>query len=446
MNRTKINGISLVIPIYNESDILNKQLKKLFIEVERKKINLVECILVENGSSDNSWEIITNLAKVYHFIVPISLPKQSYGQALKTGILRASSPTIVVFNIDLINIRFIISSLYLLQIADIVIGSKTLAASKDQRSTFRKLTTYFFNAVLRITLNYPGTDTHGIKAFRNTHLLKQTLRNCRTKNELLDTELVVRLTRSKALLVELPINVKEIRPSRYSFYRRLQLTIADFFLVMRSKYLSSSFAPKLTVADDYGISSKVNSAIVLAVKSKQAQIVSVLATHIAKKDIVELKDILPTSHWSLHFNLLRGKPISPIEQVPSLVNTKGFFFPLWIFFLRLLLKKINMAEVKLEMLAQLHILNNFGIQPKYIDSEQHIHTFIPMVYCVSEFAKSNKMVIRSYTSTCHYLYHKPFRYISLRVLQLILMLTYRSHSSFTVSYNANICHPGTNFD
>lgn len=440
------SSVSIVIPVFNEAAVIQKQVQYLFRDAKKHNIAIAECLLVENGSHDSTWQILKTLAQQYPEIKLIQIKQASFGQALKAGILKAKFPIIAVFNVDLINCKFLKKAIPLLTVVDIVVASKTLSASSDNRSLFRKLSTYFFNAVLRLILNYPGTDTHGIKVFRNTPFLKHTLRHCRTQNELLDTELIVRMTRHKALLVELPITVRELRPTRYNLYRRITSTLSDLVTAMRSKYFSSSFSPRVTVADDYGISSSVNSAIIEAVLQKKVHIVSVLAAYVSKSDVKKLQAVLPKTKWSLHFNLIRGMPISNSQVIPSLVMPNGYFYPLWLFLIRLLFKRIHVGEVMIELSAQYQALRKFGITPRYIDSEQHTHTFDPIAEVVSQFAASKKLTIRSHSSTRHYLIHKPFRYVVLRSMQSILSFVYRPQKPLTRCYHALISHPGTNYD
>lgn len=445
-SRGKDQHVSIVLPIHNEAEVLKRQLNYLIDQSKKEHIHIKELILVENGSSDNSWSIIQRFAKQYPFVIPLRSSVQSYGQALKLGMQKAQAPIIVIFNADLINVLFVQQAIHLLAVVDIVVASKTLAASNDQRSTTRKLSTYFFNAFLRIVLNYPGTDTHGIKAFKNTKFFQETLKKCLTKNELLDTELIVRLTRNKALLVELPIDVKDIRPTRYTFHKRVYLTLLDFIVAMKSKYLAAPFFSELTVADDYGMSPYVNKAIFESLKKKQVQIISVLVTHASRSDITKLKRSLPSMNWSLHFNLLRLQPISNPQTVGTLVSKEGTFFSIGLFFWKLFWKQINLNHVKIELDAQYMTLKNTGIYPGYIDSEQHTHTFAPIAEIVSEFALTHHLRVRSESSTRTYLLRKPFRFCVYSLMNILLKWRYPGQTKLKSSYDAFICHPGTTYD
>jgi glycosyltransferase involved in cell wall biosynthesis len=445
---------SFIFPVHNESEVLVTQLTAFLKEVFANLgfSNDFEVILVENGSSDVSPFLTTKLAQKYSFIKSIHLDIPSYGNAIKQGILAAQGDKVFVLNVDYFDIDFIYKASKLLDYLDIVIGSKTLSKSQDQRGLFRRLSTYFFNVFLRLVLNYPGTDTHGIKAFRNSKLLTETIKRCRTRNELFDTELVLRMTHQGAIFVDLPQQVVELRPTRYLGFRRLRSTIIDLGLALVSKYMTNDANQRVVDnnvvvdADDYGISVQVNQAILNEVEKGKVVVVSIMPNLVTPQAAKKLKQYRSIS-YSMHFNLLRGKPCSPITLVPSLVNRDGMLYPLPIFFLRLLVGLIKPEEIKIEFFAQYNRLQSLGINPQYINSEQHLHVFSPLNKIIeSEMHKTTIRKVRSYESSRSYLSKKPFRWLIFTSLYLLCNLRFGSHGEFKANYQAKIIHPGTNYD
>ncbi len=440
--------LSIIFPIYNEAKILTAQ-TRAFIKQINQNINNTkyEILFIENGSVDSSWKIIKNLSKQHKQIKFFRLEKASYGQALKLGIEHSRGKNIFLLNLDFYDINFMVNALNLLKSVDMVIGSKTLAASHDCRSQFRRLTTYFFNVFLRLILNYPGTDTHGIKAFKKTPLLLYSLHRSRTRNELLDTELIIRMTRWGANFIELPVNVKEIRPTRYSLWRRICLTIIDLFLAFWSKYIMpTNFSIKTVTADDFGISSQVNQAIISVAQRKIVDHVSILANMVTRKDIRSLITKVKVK-YSIHINLVEGKPISPTSQIPSLVNQKGYFNSSYIFLPRLLLGLININEVGIEITSQINYLRALGIKFSRLDSHQHSHIFPPLWnYINLHTQKWGITQIRSFESARIYLKSKILRYSILMISYFLLILRYGKNKSTTKAIDEIIIHPGTNYD
>ena len=61
---TKRKLISTIIPAYNEESTLNKMSEELKIIFSQEDNYDFEVIIVENGSSDATYEVILNLNKI----------------------------------------------------------------------------------------------------------------------------------------------------------------------------------------------------------------------------------------------------------------------------------------------------------------------------------------------------------------------------------------------
>ena len=58
-------NLSIVIPIYNSSQILNELINQLNSNINSKIVKKFEIILVNDCSKDNSWEIIKKIKRLY---------------------------------------------------------------------------------------------------------------------------------------------------------------------------------------------------------------------------------------------------------------------------------------------------------------------------------------------------------------------------------------------
>lgn len=78
--------ISIISPVYNSEDCLQKLVKEITF-YGKKITSKLEIILVDDGSQDNSWKKIVKLKKKYKFIKGIKL-NRNYGQhkAIYVGI------------------------------------------------------------------------------------------------------------------------------------------------------------------------------------------------------------------------------------------------------------------------------------------------------------------------------------------------------------------------
>ncbi|MCX8522329.1 glycosyltransferase family 2 protein [Chryseobacterium formosus] len=93
--------ITIVIPVYNSSRFLDKTLKAVD---DQKKISNwdLELILVEDGSPDNSFEVIEKLSDHYDYIKAVKLSRNFGHQiAVKTGLSYATGDYIAIIDDDL---------------------------------------------------------------------------------------------------------------------------------------------------------------------------------------------------------------------------------------------------------------------------------------------------------------------------------------------------------
>jgi hypothetical protein len=190
----------------------------------------------------------------------------------------------------------------------------------------------------------------------------------------------------------------------------------------------------------------VNKAILDQYKAGSISVVSILSNMSTSAQLKNIKKMVLNQKLSLHVNLLRGKPISAGNEIPSIINEQGDFYGLPIFLTKLIFNKINLEEVEIEINNQLQKLMTHGIKPKYVDSEQHIHIFNPTKKIICKIAKENNLIIRSEKSTFSYLKYRFPKYQVVLILNLMLNLIHKKNTIAFKNYHAQIVHPGNNFD
>lgn len=93
--------ITLVIPVYRSAKFLHKTLEAVDIQRIESGWDL-ELVLVEDGSPDNSFEVVEELAKKYPYIKAIKLSRNFGHQiAVKTGLHYATGDYIAIIDDDL---------------------------------------------------------------------------------------------------------------------------------------------------------------------------------------------------------------------------------------------------------------------------------------------------------------------------------------------------------
>lgn len=93
--------ISILIPVYRSASFLGKTVKA--IEYERQLHNWdLELVLVEDGSGDNSFEVIKTLASAYPFIKGIKLSRNfGHQAAVRTGLEFVTGDYVAIIDDDL---------------------------------------------------------------------------------------------------------------------------------------------------------------------------------------------------------------------------------------------------------------------------------------------------------------------------------------------------------
>jgi len=213
--------VSIVIPVYNEEGILRGSVLELG-EKLRPFGWSYELLLCENGSRDRTVEIGKEIEAEHPEVRMISVGQPNYGLAMKTGILEARGTIVICDEIDLCDTEFYARALALLERTDtdLVVGSKAMVGSNDQRPMVRRLGTRVYNGLLRTVCQYRGTDTHGLKAFKREVLL-DTVRRCVLDRDVFASEFVIRAHREKKKVVEIPFAVREKRAPSINLIKRV---------------------------------------------------------------------------------------------------------------------------------------------------------------------------------------------------------------------------------
>jgi len=219
--------VSVVIPVYNEEDILEPAVTELAAALEELGLDY-EILLAENGSRDATVDLAERLAAASPRVRWFSVNEPNYGKALREGILRARGTYVLCDEIDLCDTDFHTRALELLESgqAEMVVGSKTMAGASDERPLVRQMGTLVINGLLRLALGFQGTDTHGLKAFRRDAIVP-VVRACLVDKDLFASELVIRTERAGIRVVEIPVRVREKRAPSIGLARRVPRVLSD---------------------------------------------------------------------------------------------------------------------------------------------------------------------------------------------------------------------------
>jgi len=222
-SKFNFKNFSIVIPIFNEEEILEESTNAIFSLCKRIEIDF-EIIFSENGSTDKTKAIAEKLTNKYPEIKVISNLEPNYGNALKTGFELAKNDLVISFDIDYYSESFLSEALKLESEYSAIIASKRLGSSEDGRRFIRRLATNFFVILLKTLFGTKLSDTHGMKAIKQKEIEKFLPKVVSTQ-DIFDTELLLRIEKNGGKVKEVPAKVNEIRPSVSLIYKRIPRTL-----------------------------------------------------------------------------------------------------------------------------------------------------------------------------------------------------------------------------
>ena len=127
-------------------------------------------------------------------------------------------------------------------------------------------------------------------------------------------------------------------------------------------------------ADDLGWAEGVNRGIAQAHRDGIVTSASLLANGSAFASAAELALATPALGVGVHLNLSDGKPVSPVEKVPSIVDEQGEFAGgAEVMLLRIARRNLRLKEVEAEWDRQIQKILGAGIHPTHVDGHKHVH-------------------------------------------------------------------------
>jgi dolichyl-phosphate beta-glucosyltransferase len=163
--------LSVIVPAYNESSRLAASLDRILIFLKQQDWD-AEVIVVNDGSTDNTAEIVRSYAKNNEMLRLVENPgNRGKGYSVRNGVLNARGAFLLFTDADLsAPIEEAVKLFAALEAgADIAIGSRWMQAElqTQRQSVMRQVLGRCFNGLLRVLLRLDYKDTQcGFKAFR----------------------------------------------------------------------------------------------------------------------------------------------------------------------------------------------------------------------------------------------------------------------------------------
>jgi glycosyltransferase involved in cell wall biosynthesis len=199
--------LSVLVPVYNERHVVEASLRRV-LSLEHELISSLELIVVDDCSTDGSWQILQRLADADQRITLLSHEvNQGKGASIRTAVARATGDIIIIHDADLEYNPADIPALlvpFAKEGADAVFGSRYLSAPYRRALMYRhtminKLLTTISNWFTDLTL----TDMETCYKAVNATLLKSI--PLRSNDFRFEVELVFKLAKRRARIFEAPI-------------------------------------------------------------------------------------------------------------------------------------------------------------------------------------------------------------------------------------------------
>jgi len=214
---------SIVIPAYNEAGRIPATLQAV-IECVRQNCWSAEIIVVNDGSSDATAEIVKDIARHAPEVRLLENPgNRGKGYSVRSGLLQAFGEIVMFTDADLSAPMDEAQGLFdaIENGADIAIGSRWLETKRQtiRQPLYRQFFGRCFNAVTRLVMGLPFADTQcGFKAF--TRAAAQTVFQLQTIERWgFDPEILFIALKRGYRIQEVPVSWAHDERSRVSYLK-----------------------------------------------------------------------------------------------------------------------------------------------------------------------------------------------------------------------------------
>ena len=229
--------ISIIIPIYNENDILEKNILNIFNYFQNKSD--FEIIVIDDGSTDNSIKTLNSL-KLNNLIILRNNQNMGKGYSIIKGVLESKGDLILQTDADLSAPIMEFEKLFIKYKNgfDFVIGSRSKANSKvnTKQNFFRIILGKLFNILTYLILNLNYNDTQcGFKIY-NSIKLKNVIKSCKVKKFCIDVEILYLAKLKKYKVMEEGIIWNDKKNSKVNLIKDPLNMFIDLVKIKFNKY------------------------------------------------------------------------------------------------------------------------------------------------------------------------------------------------------------------
>ena len=240
-----IKSLSIIFPVFNEELRLKSSFNHIASFLKKKKKFKTEIIFADDGSKDNSYNLITQFIKNFKAnnktkIKVIKL-KRNFGKgaALKLGVKNAKHEWILTADIDMSVSLFQISNWIKKKLIDrkyfVYFGSraheKSIVKKKKLRDILGNIMRFFVYTILNIKIK----DTQcGYKLYKKK-IAKLTFSKLKNSGFDHDLEIILFLKSKRIKIMELPVKwIHKNNSSLNIFWDPIKMLVGIFLLKFRN--------------------------------------------------------------------------------------------------------------------------------------------------------------------------------------------------------------------
>jgi len=225
----KNSSLSIFFPCYNDAGTIGSLVVSAY-EVAKSLTNDFEVIVIDDGSDDNSKEILDSLLKIYNDLKIVHHEtNQGYGYVLKSGFKNSSKNFIFYTDGDGQYDVYELSKLYnaMQDGIDIVNGYKI----ERNDPTHRKIIGKIYLVIMRILFRFKTRDVDcDFRLIRASAIKNIDLKH---KSGVVCLELVKKLEKSGAQFIDVPVNhyFRTYGKSQIFNFKRLIIIVFNIFIL-----------------------------------------------------------------------------------------------------------------------------------------------------------------------------------------------------------------------
>ncbi|MGW0194997.1 glycosyltransferase [Nonomuraea sp. NPDC003201] len=205
--RTRL--VEVVVPVYNEQRALRESITRLQTYLTGNLPYGFRITIADNASTDNTWQIATELSQELPHVRAVHLDEKGRGRALRLVWSQSEADVVSYMDVDLstdLDAFLPLVAPLLSGHSDLAIGTRLARASRVERGPKREFISRSYNLLLRSVMGAGFSDAQcGFKAVR-TEIAQALLPGVEDEQWFFDTELLLLAERHGLRIHEVPVD------------------------------------------------------------------------------------------------------------------------------------------------------------------------------------------------------------------------------------------------